>query len=94
MEQLKRVFGALARSARNAVFGSELSQEKTAAAGERCVTQGVGELIRRAGAESCVLHKNDGALPLKKEREIAVFGRCQLDWFYVGYGSGGDVNAP
>ena len=94
MEQLKRAFGALARSARNAVFGSELSQKKTAAAGERCVTQGVGGLIRRAGAESCVLLKNDGALPLKKEREIAVFGRCQLDWFYVGYGSGGDVNAP
>ncbi|MBR2812240.1 MAG: glycoside hydrolase family 3 protein, partial [Solobacterium sp.] len=23
-----------------------------------------------------------------------VFGRCQRDWFYVGYGSGGDVHAP
>lgn len=25
---------------------------------------------------------------------MAVFGRVQLDWFYVGYGSGGDVNPP
>ena len=25
---------------------------------------------------------------------MAVFGRCQLDWFYVGYGSGGDVHPP
>ena len=38
--------------------------------------------------------KNDGALPLNPERMTAVFGRCQLDWFYVGYGSGGDVKTP
>ena len=23
-----------------------------------------------------------------------MFGRCQLDWFFVGYGSGGDVHPP
>ena len=39
-----------------------------------------------------MLLKNDGTLPLKKDEETAVFGRCQLDWFYVGYGSGGDVH--
>lgn len=94
MGELKRRLGALAQSVVNAAVGGGLSQEKTAAAGERCVTAGIGELIRRAGAESCVLLKNDGTLPLDKEREIAVFGRCQLDWFFVGYGSGGDVNGP
>lgn len=52
-------------------------------------------LARQAAAEACVLLKNDGhVLPLHKEEEVAVFGRCQYDWFYVGYGSGGDVNPP
>ena len=41
-----------------------------------------------------MLLKNDGTLPLKAGQPVAVFGRCQLDWFYVGYGSGGDVNPP
>ena len=75
-------------------MGNGLMQEETAADGERYVTPGIGELSRQAGAESCVLLKNDGTLPLDQEEEVAVFGRCQLDWFYVGYGSGGDVHAP
>ena len=33
-------------------------------------------------------------LPLPSEEKVAVFGRVQLDYFYVGYGSGGDVNPP
>ena len=28
--------------------------------------------------------KNDGVLPLAANQTVAVFGRCQLDWFYVG----------
>jgi len=75
-------------------IGVGLMQETNTAEGERYVTPGMPELIRTAAAESCVLLKNDGTLPLKKEEEIAVFGRCQLDWFYVGYGSGGDVHPP
>ena len=75
-------------------MGSGLMQEETSARGTKYVTPGIPEVIRQAGAESCVLLENDGTLPLKAEEEIAVFGRCQLDWFYVGYGSGGDVHAP
>ena len=71
-----------------------LMQEETAADDEKYVTPGIGELIRQAGAESCVLLKNNGVLPISRNMEVAVFGRCQLDWFYVGYGSGGDVHAP
>ena len=52
----------------------------------------MSETCRRAAAEGIVLLKNEGVLPLKAERETAFFGRCQNDWFYVGYGSGGDVN--
>ena len=51
-------------------------------------------LCRQAAAEGIVLLKNEGVLPLKKEEETAFFGRVQNDWFYVGYGSGGDVNPP
>ena len=49
-------------------------------------------LCRQAATEGIVLLKNDGLLPLKKEQTTAFFGRVQNDYFYVGYGSGGDVN--
>ena len=91
---LGKLFRKIANKAVGSVMGNDLSQDLTVAEGERYVTPGIGACIRRAGAESCVLLKNDGVLPLSPDREIAVFGRCQLDWFYVGYGSGGDVHAP
>ena len=94
MKKLKKELGKLARRIIDSAMGNGLMQEETTADGERYVTPGIGELIRQAGAEGCVLLKNDGALPLNREKEVAAFGRCQLDWFYVGYGSGGDVNAP
>ncbi len=94
MKKLKNKFGKLMQRIIDRAMGNGLMQEETTADGERYMTPGIAELIRQAGAESCVLLKNDGTLPLSKEKEIAVFGRCQLDWFYVGYGSGGDVNAP
>lgn len=50
-------------------------------------------LCRQAVAEGCVLLKNDGTLPLDGKR-FALFGRCQCNTFYVGYGSGGDVKPP
>ena len=93
-KKLRNQLGKLVQRIIDSAMGNGLMQEETTAGGERYVTPGIGELIRQAGAESCVLLKNSGALPLNKEREVAVFGRCQLDWFYVGYGSGGDVNAP
>ena len=49
-------------------------------------------LCSQAAAEGIVLLKNDGILPLNREEETALFGRVQNDYFYVGYGSGGDVN--
>ncbi|MBR2868725.1 MAG: glycoside hydrolase family 3 C-terminal domain-containing protein [Clostridia bacterium] len=52
-------------------------------------------LCRQMGAEGIVMLKNNNnVLPLNKERTVSVFGRVQRDYFYVGYGSGGDVNAP
>lgn len=62
------------------------------AAGE--VTDGMPELIRAVATEGAVLLKNDGVLPVSKEQSVSLFGRIQVDTFFVGYGSGGDVSAP
>ena len=94
MNILKRKMTGLIQKGLDLVMGSGLMQDETTASGERYITPGMPQLIRQAGAESCVLLKNDGVLPLDKKKPVAVFGRCQLDWFYVGYGSGGDVHAP
>ena len=53
----------------------------------------MSRLCRQAAAEGIVLLKNEGVLPLDAREETAFFGRNQYDYFYVGYGSGGDVNA-
>lgn len=74
--------------------GNSLSQQLNAAVGERYVTEGIPELIRQASAESITLLKCDGALPLKSSDRVSIFGRCQIDYFFIGYGSGGDVKPP
>ncbi len=75
---------------------SGLSQEESARnAAEKIVTPGMPELLRRAAAEGAVLLKNERSLlPLQNGVTVSLFGRGQSDWFYTGYGSGGDVNKP
>ncbi|MBR5762625.1 MAG: glycoside hydrolase family 3 C-terminal domain-containing protein, partial [Lachnospiraceae bacterium] len=52
-------------------------------------------LVRKAGAEGCVLLKNDNeALPVKNGEKVALFGRTQFDYIKSGSGSGGMVNIP
>lgn len=52
-------------------------------------------LCRRAAAQGAVLLKNeDTALPLCAGDNIAVFGRCQIEYYKSGTGSGGAVNVP
>lgn len=60
--------------------------------GEPYYNADMSAACRRAAAEGIVLLKNDGVLPLNKSQTTAFFGRVQRDWFYVGYGSGGDVS--
>lgn len=54
------------------------------------------EYLKKAAevcAEGAVLLKNEkGVLPLDRSREIALFGRVQLDYYKSGTGSGGLVN--
>ncbi len=92
--KLKQKIGKLIQFVIDRATGNGLMQEELEAEGNRHITPGMPEIVRQAAAEGCVLLKNNGALPLNKNTSTAVFGRCQLDWFYVGYGSGGDVKAP
>ena len=95
MNKFKRVFNQVARNVFDIVTGNGLSQEENQAEGERVITPGIGPLMRQCAGESIVLLKNEGrVLPLAQDQTLAVFGRCQNDWFYVGYGSGGDVHPP
>lgn len=60
---------------------------------EKYETEGMADLLRKSAAEGIVLLENrDQTLPFTKEDYLAVFGRCQIDTFFVGYGSGGDVS--
>ena len=94
MKKLKQKLGAIAQRVVDWGMGNGLMQEELTADGHDMVTPEMAALARRAGAEGCVLLKNESTLPLKAGQPVAVFGRCQLDWFYVGYGSGGDVHPP
>ncbi len=56
------------------------------------IYEGFREMVRLAAAEGAVLLKNEkNTLPIRGER-AAVFGRCQIDYFKSGTGSGGAVN--
>lgn len=73
-----------------------LAQASTTATGTADdLADDLAQLCRNAAADGIVLLKNaDGALPFAPATKVAVFGRTQVDYFAVGYGSGGDVNAP
>ena len=74
---------------------SSVAQEKTErAAAEKTYTHQMQSALRRVAAEGSVLLHNDGILPLSVGTKVSVFGRVQYNWFYTGYGSGGDVNRP
>lgn len=76
---------------------SELVQHiniKEGILGEKKFNTKMSALLRQAAAESIVLLENEGVLPLIAQSKLAVFGRSQIDYFYVGYGSGGEVNPP
>ncbi len=54
--------------------------------------KGFSEFSRSVASEGIVLLKNEGILPITKEDHVAVFGRCQIDYYRSGTGSGGAVN--
>lgn len=78
------------------ITGSELAQEQQLGrtiGGEP--NKNIVPLLRQAGADGCVLLKNErNTLPFTENDNVAVFGRVQYDYFFVGNGSGGDVLTP
>lgn len=73
---------------------NSVSQKKVEADNSGETDKSNSALFARAAAEGAVLLKNDGVLPLKNKECVSVFGRVQYNWFYTGYGSGGEVNRP
>ncbi len=95
MNKLNRMFNKTARRLFDLLMGNGLMQEENTAEGETYITPGMPQMLRKAGAEGIVLLKNGGnILPLKPGESLSVYGRCQIDSFLVGYGSGGDVHPP
>ncbi len=76
------------------ISGAELAQKQAGQVMGGKPNERTVPLLRKAGADGCVLLKNDGVLPFADEDSVAVFGRVQNDWFFVGNGSGGDVCTP
>ena len=75
------------------IFQDELAQTlHKAVLGEPEQDSVMSAACRKAACDGLVLLKNEGVLPLDKQSSTAYFGRVQNDYFYVGYGSGGDVN--
>ncbi|MBQ8005872.1 MAG: hypothetical protein IJ303_06140, partial [Clostridia bacterium] len=75
-------------------FNSLSQAEQARSKAPKVITRGMPEILREAAAQGAVLLENNGVLPLEKDSRVALFGRVQNDWFYTGYGSGGDVNKP
>lgn len=66
-----------------------------APAAQAALQPGLTGVSRTAAAEGIVMLQNDNnVLPLSADRKISVFGRVQVNYFAVGYGSGGDVKTP
>ncbi|MCR5207212.1 MAG: glycoside hydrolase family 3 C-terminal domain-containing protein [Eubacterium sp.] len=74
----------------NSVAQGETARENI----PKIITEGMPGLVRAAAAEGAVLVENNGILPFKKGTKLSLFGRNSYDYFFVGYGSGGDVNRP
>lgn len=94
MKRIREKVGKLIHQTEERIFGNGLAQQENEVLGEKTITPGMPETLRECAGEGIVMLENDGVLPLKLVERVSVFGRCQNDWFYVGYGSGGDVHPP
>ncbi len=90
---MAKFFNKIVRTAIG-IFEGGLSQEQSQWEKEEYnVPESAKKDLRQLAAEGIVMFKNNGTLPLAG-KTVSFFGRCQYDYFYCGYGSGGDVNAP
>ena len=55
--------------------------------------EGFAEFSRQVAAQGAVLLKNENqVLPITSQDQVSIFGRCQIDYYRSGTGSGGSVN--
>lgn len=92
--KIKQKVETLIQKIADKVNGNGVMQEENTVTGEKVIFDTMPPVALKASEESVVLLKNNNALPIRENDTVAVFGRCQIDYFYVGYGSGGDVFAP
>lgn len=93
---MNRLWNKAVRFAMSRIHKTGLEQELNRAdiTGKLAVPE-ISEKARLLAAEGIVLLKNEGGtLPIRQDTRLAVFGRSAVDYFTVGYGSGGDVIAP
>ncbi len=76
------------------ISGAELAQDQQGGIAGGKANEELVPILRECAADGCVLLKNNGVLPFESDNNVAVFGRVQFDYFYVGNGSGGDVRTP
>ncbi len=77
-------------------YSTEVAQECNRMEGlEALVIPEISAYARKMAEEGIVLLKNEKqTLPINNTDTVAVFGRCAIDYFSMGYGSGGDVVVP
>lgn len=74
--------------------GLEQDLNRTEGSGRLAVPE-IAAQARAMAADGIVLLKNeDKTLPITGQTRVAVFGRSAVNYFTVGYGSGGDVVSP
>ena len=93
---MNRTFNKLVRFFIKTFGQTGLEQEMNQAQlGNDLAVPEIIEAARQMAAEGIVLLKNNNqTLPIKADETVAVFGRTAVDYFSVGYGSGGDVISP
>ena len=56
---------------------------------------GIVGFAQQAATEAITMLENkNSVLPLAANTKVSIFGRVQIDYFFVGYGSGGDIRPP
>lgn len=93
---MNTVFKKIIRCFNDKFGAGALAQELNAQGGQLALkNEKIIPLARQAAAQGIVLLKNNNsALPLAESDNVAVFGRCAVNYFGVGYGSGGDIVRP
>ena len=93
---MSQLFNKAARFVLSRIHRTGLEQDLNRTEGNgRLAVPEIAAQARAMAADGIVLLKNeDKTLPITGQTRVAVFGRSAVNYFTVGYGSGGDVVSP